>query len=93
MELLDRQGHQGMDIQLGVNTYDQTQGGESYSRTTVDYKVTCKHPNDRVSLRPVGPWAGNEKKQDVSAEEQHQGAPIRDRLRHHHGWHPPAPLP
>lgn len=57
----------GMDIQLGVNTYDQTSGGESYSRTTVDYKVTQRILNDRVSIEAGGSLGYNEKKQDVSA--------------------------
>ncbi len=57
----------GMDIQLGVNTYDQTQGGESYSRTTVDYKVTQRVLNDRVSFEAGGSVGYNERKQDVSA--------------------------
>jgi hypothetical protein len=64
---LTGQGIKGMDIQLGVNTYDQTQGGESYSRTTVDYKVTQRVLNDRVSFEAGGSIGYNEKKQDVSA--------------------------
>lgn len=57
----------GMDVQLGVNTYDQTEGGQSYSRTTVDYKVTQRILNDRVSIEAGGSLGYNEKKQDVSA--------------------------
>ena len=64
---LTGQGIKGMDIQLGVNTYDQTQGGESYSRTTVDYKVTQRILNDRVSIEAGGSMGYNEHKQDVSA--------------------------
>ena len=64
---LTGQGLKGMDIQLGVNTYDQTQGGESYSRTTVDYKVTQRILNDRVSIEAGGSMGYNENKQDVSA--------------------------
>ena len=64
---LTGKGIKGMDIQLGVNTYDQTQGGESYSRTTVDYKVTQQILNDRVSLEAGGSMGYNENKQDVSA--------------------------
>ena len=56
-----------MDIQLGVNTYDQSEGGESYSRTTVDYKVTQRILNDRVSIEAGGSVGYNERKQDVSA--------------------------
>jgi hypothetical protein len=57
----------GMDVQLGVNTYDQSEGGQSYSRTTVDYKVTQRILNDRVSIEAGGSLGYNEKKQDVSA--------------------------
>jgi hypothetical protein len=64
---LTGQGIKGMDVQLGVNTYDQTQGGESYSRTTVDYKVTQRVLNDRVSIEAGGSIGYNERKQDVSA--------------------------
>lgn len=64
---LTGQGIKGMDIQLGVSTYDQSQGGESYSRTTVDYKVTQRVLNDRVSIEAGGSFGYNERKQDVSA--------------------------
>jgi hypothetical protein len=64
---LTGQGIKGMDIQLGVNTYDQSEGGESYSRTTVDYKVTQRILNDRVSIEAGGSVGYNERKQDVSA--------------------------
>ena len=64
---LTGQGIKGMDIQLGVNTYDQTQGGESYARTTVDYKVTQRILNDRVSIEAGGSMGADERKQDVSS--------------------------
>ncbi len=64
---LTGQGIKGMDIQLGVSTYDQTQGGESYSRTTVDYKVTQRVLNDRVRIEAGGSLGYNEHKQEVSA--------------------------
>ncbi|MCC7502825.1 MAG: translocation/assembly module TamB domain-containing protein, partial [Flavobacteriales bacterium] len=64
---LTGQGIKGMDIQLGVNTYDQTEGGESYARTTVDYKVTQRILNDRVSIEAGGSMGADERKQDVSS--------------------------
>jgi hypothetical protein len=64
---LTGQGIKGMDIQLGVSTYDQTESGQSYSRTTVDYKVTQRVLNDRVSIEAGGSLGYNERKQDVSA--------------------------
>ncbi len=54
-------GIKGMDIELGVNTYDQTEGGQSYSRTSVDYKVTQRILNERVSLEAGGSVGSNEK--------------------------------
>ncbi len=63
---LTGQGIKGMDIQLGVNTYDQTEAGQSYSRTTVDYKVTQRILNDRVSIEAGGSMGYNERKQEVS---------------------------
>ena len=60
-------GIKGMDIQLGVNTYDQTDGGESYARTTVDYKVTQHILNDRVSIEAGGSMGADEKNQSVSS--------------------------
>ena len=54
-------GIKGMDIELGVNTYDQTEGGQSYSRTSVDYKVTQRILNDRVSIEAGGSVGSNEK--------------------------------
>ncbi len=64
---LTGQGIKGMDIQLGVNTYDQTEGGESYARTTVDYKVTQRILNDRVSIEAGGSMGADEKNQSVSS--------------------------
>jgi hypothetical protein len=64
---LTGQGIKGMNIQLGVSTYDQTESGQSYSRTTVDYKVTQHVLNDRVSIEAGGSLGYNERKQDVSA--------------------------
>lgn len=57
----------GMDIQLGVNTYDQAAGGELYQRTTVDYKVTQRILNDRVTIEAGGSIGVDERDQNVSA--------------------------
>ncbi|MEO8590041.1 MAG: translocation/assembly module TamB domain-containing protein, partial [Flavobacteriales bacterium] len=57
----------GMDVQLGVNTYDQSEGGETYQRTTVDYKVTQRILNDRVSIEAGGSIGADERDQSVGA--------------------------
>lgn len=57
----------GMDIQLGVNTYDQSAGGELYQRTSVDYKVTQRILNDRVTIEAGGSIGVDERNQSVSA--------------------------
>jgi hypothetical protein len=57
----------GMDIQLGVNTYDQAAGGELYQRTTVDYKVTQRILNDRVTIEAGGSIGVDERNQNVGA--------------------------
>jgi translocation and assembly module TamB len=57
----------GMDIQLGVNTYDQTTGGEVYQRTTVDYKVSQRILNDRVNIEAGGSIGVDERNPSVGA--------------------------
>lgn len=64
---LTGQGIKGMNVQLGVSTFDQTEGGESYSRTTLDYKVTQRVMNDRISIEAGGSVGYNERRQEVSA--------------------------
>lgn len=56
----------GMDIQLGVNTYDQAAGGELYQRTSVDYKVSQRVLNDRVTIEAGGSVGVDERGQNVS---------------------------
>ncbi len=56
----------GMDIQLGVNTYDQAAGNEVYQRTTVDYRVSQRLLNDRVTIEAGGSLGVDERDQDVS---------------------------
>jgi len=56
----------GMDIQLGVNTYDQAAGGELYQRTSVDYKVSQRVLNDRITIEAGGSVGVDERGQNVS---------------------------
>jgi translocation and assembly module TamB len=57
----------GMDLQLGVNTYDQSTGGEVYQRTTVDYKVTQRILNDRVNIEAGGSIGVDERNPSAGA--------------------------
>jgi hypothetical protein len=57
----------GMDVQLGVNTYDQSTGGEVYQRTTVDYKVSQRILNDRVNIEAGGSIGVDERNPSVGA--------------------------
>lgn len=57
----------GMDIQLGVNTYDQAAGGDTYQRTSVDYKVSQRILNDRVTIEAGGSIGVDERDQNVSS--------------------------
>ncbi|MDQ3100938.1 MAG: translocation/assembly module TamB, partial [Bacteroidota bacterium] len=57
---------QGVDISLGVNTYDQTQGGESYQRTSVDYKVSKSVFDERLTFEVGGSVGVDEDQTDVS---------------------------
>lgn len=56
----------GLDLQLGVNTYDQAQGNELYQRTTVDYKVSQRVLNDRITIEAGGSVGVDEREQNVS---------------------------
>ncbi len=56
----------GVDIQLGVNTYDQVSGSNVYQRTSVDYKVSKRFMNDRLSFEVGGSVGVNEQEQNVS---------------------------
>ncbi|MFZ1331931.1 MAG: translocation/assembly module TamB domain-containing protein [Flavobacteriales bacterium] len=56
----------GVNIQLGVNTYDQTGENGSYQRTSVDYKVSKSILNDRLSFEVGGSVGVNETNSQVS---------------------------
>lgn len=64
----------GMDIQLGVNTYDQTAGGETYQRTALDYKVSQRILNDRITIEAGGSVGVDERDQGVSNVSNNRGA-------------------
>lgn len=53
----------GVDISLGVRTYDQTSGQEVYQRTSLDYKVSKRLLDDRLSFE-VGGSVGVDENQD-----------------------------
>lgn len=44
----------GVDLSLGVNTVDQTNGNSTFQRTSVDYKVSKSFFNDRLSFEVGG---------------------------------------
>ncbi|MBP6642639.1 MAG: translocation/assembly module TamB domain-containing protein, partial [Flavobacteriales bacterium] len=56
----------GVNIQLGVNTYDQASGNQTYQRTSVDYKVSKSILNDRLSFEVGGSVGVNETNSQVS---------------------------
>ncbi len=56
----------GVDIQLGVNTYDQFSGNNVYQRTSVDYKVSKSFINERLSFEVGGSVGVNEQEERVS---------------------------
>ncbi|MCW5898035.1 MAG: translocation/assembly module TamB [Flavobacteriales bacterium] len=64
----------GMDIQLGVNTYDQSAGGELYQRTSVDYRVSQRILNDRVRIEAGGSLGVDERQQGVSGVSNNRAA-------------------
>ncbi len=53
----------GVDISLGVRTYDQADGQETYQRTSLDYKVSKRMLDDRLSFE-VGGSVGVDESQD-----------------------------
>ncbi len=55
----------GVDIELGVNTVDQTAGSSVYRRTSVDYKVSKRFMNDRLSFEVGGSVGVDETRNDV----------------------------
>jgi translocation and assembly module TamB len=56
----------GVDIQLGVNTVDQSAGNDVYQRTSVDYKVSKSFLNKRLSFEVGGSVGVNEQELSVS---------------------------
>ncbi|MBL8002441.1 MAG: translocation/assembly module TamB domain-containing protein [Flavobacteriales bacterium] len=54
LNALSGQYLKNVDISVGVNTYDQSQGGSSYQRTSVDYRVSQRLFNDRVTVEVGG---------------------------------------
>ncbi len=56
----------GVDISLGVNTYDQARGDEAYQRTSVDYQVSKRLLNDRLTFEVGGSIGVDEDDADVS---------------------------
>lgn len=56
----------GVDISLGVNTYDQTSGAQTYQRTSLDYKVSKRILNDRLSFEVDGSVGVDEGRNVVS---------------------------
>lgn len=57
---------QGVNISLGVNTYDQASGNQTYQRTSVDYKVSKRVLNDRLSFEVGGSVGVDEQNSQVS---------------------------
>ncbi|MCB9178309.1 MAG: translocation/assembly module TamB domain-containing protein [Flavobacteriales bacterium] len=56
----------GVDISLGVNTYDQASGSNTYQRTSVDYKVSKRLLDDRLSFEVGGSVGVDEQDAQVS---------------------------
>ncbi len=56
----------GVDISLGVNTYDQATGNATYQRTSVDYKVSKRLLDDRLSFEVGGSVGVDEQDAQVS---------------------------
>jgi hypothetical protein len=56
----------GVDISLGVNTYDQQSGNSSYQRTSVDYQVSKSLMDDRLTFEVGGSIGVDEQGSDVS---------------------------
>ncbi|MCB0763264.1 MAG: translocation/assembly module TamB domain-containing protein [Flavobacteriales bacterium] len=56
----------GVNISLGVNTYDQASGGSTYQRTSLDYKVSKRVLDDRLSFEVGGSVGVDEQNSQVS---------------------------
>lgn len=56
----------GVDISLGVNTYDQMNGESSYQRTSLDYRVSKRVLDDRLSFEVGGSVGVDEQNSQVS---------------------------
>ena len=56
----------GVNVSLGVNTYDQASGNQTYQRTSVDYKVSKRLLNDRLSFEVGGSVGVDEQNSQVS---------------------------
>jgi hypothetical protein len=56
----------GVDISLGVNTYDQASGTDVYQRTSVDYKVSKEVLDERLSFEVGGSVGVDEQNNEVS---------------------------
>lgn len=56
----------GVDISLGVNTYDQVSGQSNYQRTSLDYRVSKRVLNDRLSFEVGGSVGVDEQNSQVS---------------------------
>lgn len=56
----------GVDVSLGVNTYDQVSGQSEYQRTSLDYRVSKRVLNDRLSFEVGGSVGVDEQNSQVS---------------------------
>lgn len=56
----------GVDVSLGVNTYDQSSGQNTYQRTSLDYRVSKRLLNDRLSFEVGGSVGVDEQNSQVS---------------------------
>ena len=56
----------GVDVSLGVNTYDQSSGQSTYQRTSLDYRVSKRLLNDRLSFEVGGSVGVDEQNSQVS---------------------------
>lgn len=56
----------GVDISLGVNTYDQMNGESNYQRTSLDYRVSKSVLDDRLSFEVGGSVGVDEQNSQVS---------------------------
>ncbi len=56
----------GVDISLGVNTYDQASGQSTYQRTSLDYRVSKRILDERLSFEVGGSVGVDEQGSQVS---------------------------